>query len=64
MPLILDAQKKWDDFLENKITNYEKLFLTRKKVDNSFLFSGVEKSKVANRPTRVLAKFRADRSHP
>ena len=25
MPLILDAQKKWDDFLENKITNYEKL---------------------------------------
>ena len=25
MPLFLDAQEKWDDFLENKITNYEKL---------------------------------------
>ena len=25
MPLLLDAQEKWDDFLENKITNYEKL---------------------------------------
>ena len=24
MPLFLDAQEKWDDFLENKITNYEK----------------------------------------
>ncbi len=25
MLLLLDAQEKWDDFLENKITNYEKL---------------------------------------
>ena len=25
MPLLLDAQEKWNDFLENKITNYEKL---------------------------------------
>ena len=25
MPLFLEAQEKWDDFLENKITNYEKL---------------------------------------
>ena len=25
MQLLLDAQEKWDDFLENKITNYEKL---------------------------------------
>ena len=25
MPLLLDAKEKWDDFLENKITNYEKL---------------------------------------
>ena len=27
-------------------------------------FFGVEKSNVGNRPKRVLAKFRADRSHP
>ena len=25
MSLLLDAQEKWEDFLENKITNYEKL---------------------------------------
>ena len=25
MPLFLDAQEKWDYFLENKIKNYEKL---------------------------------------
>ncbi len=25
MPLLLDAQEKWDDFLENKVTKYEKL---------------------------------------
>ena len=25
MPLLLAAQEKWNDFLENKITNYEKL---------------------------------------
>ena len=25
MQLLLDAKEKWDDFLENKITNYEKL---------------------------------------
>ena len=25
MPTILDAQEKWEDFLGNKITNYEKL---------------------------------------
>ena len=29
----------------------------------SIFFSGVEKSKVANRLKRVLPKFRADRSH-
>ena len=25
MAIFLDAHEKWDDFLENKITNYEKL---------------------------------------
>ena len=25
MTLLLDAHEKWNDFLENKITNYEKL---------------------------------------
>ena len=36
----------------------------RKKTEKKFeFFFGVEKSKIANRPKRVLPKFRADSSH-
>ena len=38
----------------------------RKKIPNFFFekkFFGVKKSKIANRPKRVLPKFRADPSH-
>ena len=37
----------------------------KKKLENFFdkKFFGVKKSKIANRPKRVLPKFRADQSH-
>ena len=40
-------------------TKFETNF-RKKKFENFF---GVKKSKIANRPKRVLPKFRADRSH-